>query len=127
MTAPLNNLYVSQHDPIPCVGHCVRTGNLTRTETLRSEVLLLGVDEVLVKLLKSADLEITAAATGVLVNLSADGRASVQEALWRPTLDLLRAFFWTLHRVGLQYVELSVLICQVLDTDTSECTGQCLL
>jgi hypothetical protein len=91
----------------------LHTGNLTRTEAIRSEVLTLGLDETLTQLLKNPDLDITAAATGVLVNLSADPRRHVQEALWRPSLGLMRAFFWTLQRVRLEYVPLSVLVCQV--------------
>lgn len=87
------------------------TGNLTRTAEIREELVLQGADEALVKLLKSDEWEIVAAVAGVLVNLSADVRC--REALLRPSLGLLRAFFWTLNKVGLEYIELSTLICQV--------------
>jgi hypothetical protein len=86
-------------------------GNLTRTVAIREELLSHRTDEVLVQLLKHDDWEVVAAVCGVLVNLSAD--AQCKAALLKPSAQLLVSFSWTLRKVGLEYVELSTLICQV--------------
>ena len=86
-------------------------GNLTRIIVIRSEIVCRGTEAVLVQMLKNSDLEIVYAVTGVLVNLSAD--VQCKGALLDQGLKLLHTMFWTLRRVGLQYIELTVLMVQV--------------
>jgi hypothetical protein len=96
---------------MPCFLFGNPAGNLTRTAAIREELITHRTDEVLVQLLKHDDWEVVAAVCGVLVNLSAD--AHCKAALLKPSSQLLVSFSWTLRKVGLEYVELSTLICQV--------------
>ena len=89
-------------------------GNLTRIESVRRDLLQKFHGDFLLDLLRRRQedqWEIVTAATGVLVNLSADGEC---KALLLTSSKVLVELSWLLPAAGLQDLDLSTLICQVL-------------